>query len=139
MGCENREVGSYDRRSIRDQLLLVLWIFVWMATLTIADKAHLHGWWVSDWAGVAGILLNIIVGLGMVGFFMHMLKRMDDLQRKIQLDALSLSLGISLVGCSAYMLAVTWGFIVDEEVSDMFMLMCLSYAASAMFMVWRYR
>lgn len=139
MAGECLEAGSYDRRSIRDQVLLVGWVFVWMATLTIADKAQLYGWWQSDWAGLVGIAVNLVAGLCMVGFFMRMLRRMDDLQRKIQLDALSLSLGVSLVGCSAYMLAVTWGFIVDEEVSDMFMLMCLSYAASSIFLVWRYR
>lgn len=133
------ESGSYDRRTVKDQLLLVAWVFIWVASLTVADKAQLHGWWESDWAGAIGIAVNVLLGLCMVAYFMRMLNRMDDLQRKIQLDALSMSLGISLVGCSAYMLAVTWGFIQDEEVSDMFMLMCLSYAASSIFLVWRYR
>lgn len=131
--------GSYDARSIRDQLFLVAWIFIWMASLTIADKAHLYSWWSSDWAGMAGIVVNILLGLCMVAYFMRVLNRMDELQRKIQLNALSISLGISIVGCSAYSLAVTWGFILDEEVSDIFMLICLSYAASSLFLVWRYR
>ena len=139
MASECFKQGTYDRRSVRDQLVLVAWIFIWMATLTVADKAQLHGWWQSDWAAMAGIVVNILAGLCMVGFFMRMLNRMDDLQRKIQLDALSLSLGISLVGCSAYMLAVTWGFIVDEEASDIFALMCLSYTGCSLYMVWRYR
>ena len=131
--------GSYDARSIRDQLSLVAWIFIWMASLTVADKAHLYGWWGSDWAGMAGIAVNILLGFCMVAYFMRMLNRMDELQRKIQLNALSISLGISIVGCSAYSLAVTWGFILDEEVSDIFMLICVSYAASSLFLVWRYR
>lgn len=139
MNLELPKAGTYDARSVKDQLWLVAWIFIWMATLTVADKAHLYGWWGSDWAGLAGIAVNILVGLVMLGFFMRMLSRMDELQRKIQLDALSLSLGISIVGCSAYMLAVTWGFITDEEVSDIFMLMCLSYSASVIYLVWRYR
>ena len=44
-----------------------------------------------------------------------------------------------MVGCAAYSLLVTWGYIVDEEVTDIFMLMCVSYAASSLFGVWRYR
>ena len=71
--------------------------------------------------------------------FMRLLKGMDDLQRKIQLDALSMSLGISLVGCAAYSLLVTWGYIVDEEVTDIFMLMCVAYSISVLIGVWRYR
>lgn len=139
MALEIPKAGSYDARTVRDQLLLVAWVFIWMASLTVADKAHLYGWWKSDWAGVAGIAVNILIGLSMVGYFMRMLNRMDELQRRMQLNALSISLGISIVGCSAYMLAVTWGFIVDEEVSDIFMLICLSYSASTIYMVWRYR
>ena len=70
---------------------------------------------------------------------MSMLRSMDDLQRKIQLEALSMALGISIVGCAAYSLLVTWGYIVDEEVSDIFFLMCVSYSASVLIGVWRYR
>ena len=71
--------------------------------------------------------------------FMKMLNGMDDLQRKIQLEALSMAFGVTLVACCSYMLMVTWGFILDEEVSDIFMVMMLSYSAALMLNVVRYR
>jgi hypothetical protein len=131
--------GNYDARAVRDSLALVAWIFTWMASLTVSDKAALYGWWDSDGLTIVSITINVLLGLGLIIAFMRMLGRMDELQRKIQLDALSLALGISLVGCAAYSLLVTWGYIQDEEVTDIFMMMCLSYSAGAIFGVLKYR
>ena len=131
--------NNYDSRSIRDNLVMVAWIFIWMASLTVSDKAALYGWWSAAWLTNLSIIVNVALGIGMLFKFMRMLRNMDDLQRKIQLDALSMALGISLVGCAAYSLMVTWGIILDEEVSDIFMLMCVAYSVSVMIGVVRYR
>ena len=131
--------NDYDARSVRDNLVLVAWIFAWMAALTVADKAALYGWWESQWMTFFAIAIHILLGLGVLWKFMSMLKGMDDLQRRIQLEALSMALGISMVGAAAYSLLVTWGYIVDEEVSDIFMLMCVSYSVSVLIGLWRYR
>lgn len=139
MGKASMKLSDYDSRSIRDNLVLVMWVFAWMAALTVADKAALYGWWSAEWLTMLAIAVHVAIGIGMIFKFMSMLRGMDDLQRKIQLEALSLSLGISMVGCAAYSLLVTWGYIIDEEVTDIFMLMCVSYAASSLFGVWRYR
>ena len=130
---------SHDARSARESLKLVGWVFVWMAALTISDKAALYGWWQEEWLTFLSILVTATLGLVVIIKFMKMLGRMDDLERKIQLDALSLALGVSLVGCALYSLMVTWGYIRDEEVTDIFMLMCVSYSAGVLFGVLRYR
>ena len=139
MATAKTQMGSYDRRSIKDSLKFVSWVFVWMVSMTVVDKAHLYGWWESEWITWLGMGIHMLLGLGMIRYYMQMLKRMDDLQRKIQLDGMALALGISLVGCALYMLLVTWGYIVDEEASDIFMLMTLATAFSVMFQAIRYR
>ena len=131
--------NHYESRSIRDNLVMVAWIFIWMASLTVSDKAALYGWWSAAWLTNLSIVMNVALGIGMLINFMRMLSNMDDLQRKIQLDAASMALGVSLVGSAAYSLMVTWGIIVDEEVSDIFMLMCIAYSVSVMIGVVRYR
>ena len=135
MNISNR----YEAQSVKDNLTLVVWIFVWVGTMTLSDKAALHGWWSSQWVTLASIGLNLAMGVGTIAAFLRMLRRMDDLQKKIQLDALSMALGISVVGSAAYSLLVTWGYIVDEDVSDIFVLMCVSYSAGAIYGTVRYR
>lgn len=131
--------SSYDARSIRESLKMVGWIFAWMATLMISDKAELYGWWSEEWITIASIVVNAAFGLWVIHVYRRMLQGMDDLQRKIQLDALSIALGISLVGTITYSLLVTWGYIVDEEVTDIFMLMCVSFSVSVIYGAVKYR
>jgi hypothetical protein len=135
----SKKAGSYEARSVKDNLRVVAWIFIWMGSLVVSDKAALYGWWSEEWLTLLSIVVNVGLGLMVIRTYLQMLGRMDDLQRKIQLEALGLALGISLVGACAYSLLVTWGYIVDEEVSDIFVLMCVSYAASSLYGVWKYR
>ena len=130
---------SYEVRSAKDSIKLVAWIFVWMASLVVSDKAALYGWWESEGITIFSIFFTAALGFGVLLVFRKMLSRMDDLQRKIQLDALAVALGISLVGCAVYSLLVTWGYIQDEEVTDIFVLMCVSYSAGILFSVVKYR
>jgi hypothetical protein len=139
MMTDSSQRSDYDRRAIRDNLALVGWVFVWMASLTISDKAALYGWWSAEWITWLSIAVNFLLGGWLILRFLRLLRGMDDLQRRIQLEALAFAFGISLVGCISYSLLVTWGYIVDEEVSDIFVLMCVSYSFAAMFGVWRYR
>jgi hypothetical protein len=134
-----RKGSSYYARYIRENLKMVGWIFAWMTTLTISDKAELYGWWSEEWITIASIVVNAAFGLWMIHVYRRMLRGMDDLQRKIQLDALSMALGISLVGTITYSLLVTWGYIVDEEVTDIFMLMCVSFSVSVVYGAVKYR
>lgn len=131
--------SAYDRRAIRDSLAFVGWTFAWMASLTISDKAALYGWWSAEWITWLSIAINFALGVWLVIRFMRMLRGMDDLQRKIQLDALAVSFGVSLVFSISYSLLVTWGYITDEEVSDVFMVMCITYALAALVGTLRYR
>ena len=105
----------------------------------MTNKAELYGWWSEEWITITSIIFNATLGLWMIHCYRRLLASMDDLQRKIQLDALSMALGISLVGTVTYSLLVTWGYIVDEEVTDIFMLMCVSYSVSVIYGSLKYR
>ena len=73
--------SDYDSRSIRDNLVMVLWVFIWMASLTVADKAALYGWWEDGWLTLLAVAVNVALGLGMMVAFMRLLRGMDYLQR----------------------------------------------------------
>jgi hypothetical protein len=139
MNTTSTENQTYDQRARRDSLAIVGWIFTWMLSLIISDKAALYGWWSTEWVTWLSIVINAALGLWVVRSYMRMLKNLDELQRQIQLNALAVSLGVSLVGSITYSLLVTWGYITDEEVSDIFVLMCVSYSAAVLYGQFRYR
>ncbi|MEM1412824.1 MAG: hypothetical protein AAGH19_10750 [Pseudomonadota bacterium] len=130
---------SYDQRAIRDNLAFVGWVFVWMLSLTVSDKAALYGWWSAEWITWGSIVVNFALGVWLVLRYVRMLSGMDDLQRKIQLEALAMSFGITLVCTISYSLLVTWGYITDEEVTDIFMIMCVSFSLAVIGSTLRYR
>lgn len=130
---------TYDQRARRDSLAIVGWIFTWMLSLVISDKAALYGWWSAEWITWLSIAVNFALGVWVAVRFVRMLRGMDDLQRKIQLDALAFSFGVTLVATISYSLLVTWGYITDEEVSDMFVVMCVAYSLAVITGTLRYR
>lgn len=139
MNAATNQTGTYDKRSIKKNMKMVAWIFIWMVSLIVSDKAALYGWWSAEWITVLSIIINAGFGLGVVYGYRRMLKGMDDLQRKIQLEALSMAFGVSVIGSISYSLLVTWGYIIDEEVTDIFMLMSISFSASVLLNSWRYK
>jgi len=71
---------------------------------------------------------------------MSMRKRIPGQALALSLVAiLALTLGVTAVGCVTYSLLVTTGFVVDEEVNDIFMLMMITYAASTITLALRHR
>ena len=72
-------------------------------------------------------MANALLGIVTILAFMRYLRDSDELHRKIQLDALALAMGVGLVGSFTYSLLVTGGFIVDAEVSDIILLMTVTY------------
>ena len=132
-------VTNYDKRSIRDNLKFVSWVFLWTASSVICQKAKAYGWWEAEWITLMSIAVNAALGLLLVHYYRQMLNRMDDLQRKIHLEAISISFGLGLVLSISYTILVTWGYIINGQVSDIFTLMCISYAAAIVLNTVRYK
>jgi len=119
--------GGIDSRTLKSNLKMISWMFIWTATMVLVDKALLYEWISSTGMIVAAVGVNTGLGFAMIVAFMRYLKESVELQRKIQLDALAISMGIGLVGSFTYSLLVTAGFIVDSEVSDIILLMSVTY------------
>ena len=75
----------------------------------------------------------------MIFGYIRFLKALDDLQKKIQFDALAISLGVSLVGSFTYSLLVTSGYIKDVEISDIIVLMMVTYSVAILVGMVKYR
>ncbi len=114
-------------------------IFAWTGTMVLADKAELYEWHSSALISILAIVINAGIGIGVIATFMRFLRELDELQRKIQLDALALSMGIGFVGSFSYSLLVTAKFITDAEISDVILLMTLTYVVGLIVGQLRYR
>lgn len=133
------DLSSYDSRNLKSSLRLVVWTIAWVGTMVIVDKAELYQWYSSPAISVLAIIINAALGLGMILTYIRYLGEMDDLQRKIQLDALALSVGVGLVGGFTLQLMAAARFIAEAEASDIILIITLTYIAATIIGRLRYR
>lgn len=107
--------------------------------MVFIDKGILYGWLVSDMLIHLLIAFDTILGIVTMFMFISYLKAMDELQRKINFDALAFSMGVTLVASITYALLTTAQIVKDSETSDLMLIMVVSYMAAVIYGHVRYR
>jgi hypothetical protein len=131
---------SVDQQAMRNVVPTAIWTVVWLATVALARFGP-EMLWASDpvlsWIAVA---LNVASGIGWIIVHARYLRRVDDLQRKILLDAMAVALGVGLVGGFAYAVADNAGLIAfDNSIAFVSVVMGVVYAVASVVGTLRYR
>ena len=132
--------SDWAARSKKNTMRLGYWTGAWLVTMAVATFGPLLAWQSNQLLTVLAISLNLGIGFGMIVANKHHLKGLDEMHQKIQLEAMALSLGVSLVvGLGYSNLDVTNIIAFDAEISHMVILMGLTYAAGVFAGVRKYR
>jgi len=94
-----------DQEAIKRVARLALWTLAWLGTFALASFGPKLLWDsqpVASWAAVAA---NLAVGIGVIVAHARLLRGIDELQRKIMLEAMAVTLGVGWVGGFAYVVA----------------------------------
>ena len=112
----------------KNTLRLFFWTVAWVLATAGAAFGPRFLWDFNTLPTILGVLIHIGIGFGMIRMFRQYLLRLDELQRKIQLDAMALSLGVGIVVGVSYELLEDIKLIPFEpEISHLIILMCLTY------------
>ena len=105
-----------------------LWTGAWVLTSALAVFGPKFFWAFNTTLTILGVLINLGIGFGMILANKRHLNGLDELMRKIQLEAMAISLGVGLVCGLSYELLEDIKLITFEpEVSHLIMLMALTY------------
>ena len=116
----------------KNTLRLFFWTGAWVLATAGAAFGPRFLWDFNTLPTILGVLIHIGIGFGMIRAFKQYLLGLDELQRKIQLDAMALSLGIGLVlGCSYEMLEDIKLIPFEPEIPHLIILMSLTYVVAA--------
>ncbi len=115
-------------RSKKNHALIMIWIIIWMVTFVAADKAENYEWYSSGSLPLVAIVINASLGLTVIATYMRFLKELDEMQQKIQLNALALAMGVGLVGSVSYSLLVSNGFVSSADPAVAIMLLGGGYS-----------
>ena len=105
---ENQDWNTRVKKNTKN---LALWTMVWLLSMAIATFGPKFIWDSENVLTVAGIILNALLGVGMILANIRHLNGLDDLQKKIQLEGMAIALGVGIVGGLSYSLLDTTNII----------------------------
>ena len=115
----------------RKTVKLGYWTLAWVLTMALATFGPKLLWASSVPITLAAIGLNLLVGIGMIVANKDQLKSLDEMQQKIHLEAMGVTLGVGLVAELAYSnLAISNVISFDAEIGHLVILMSLTYMAT---------
>ena len=129
-----------DQRAMRDVVPLAIWTLVWLATLAVARFGPDLIWDSEPAIGWIAIGVNLAAGVGWIIAHARFLRRVDELQRKILVEAMALALGVGVVGGFAFAAASASGVIAfDANVGLFAAALAVIYAVASVVGTLRYR
>ncbi|WP_088329086.1 hypothetical protein [Lacimicrobium sp. SS2-24] len=107
---------------------LAIWTIGWLLSLAVAQFGPLMIWSEMPFLTILAMLINLFFGVKMLLANRNHLLNQDELQRKIQLDAMAVTLGAGLIIGILYDVASNTGLInADAQISHLVIFMGLTY------------
>ncbi|MDE0586705.1 MAG: hypothetical protein OSB64_00005, partial [Candidatus Marinimicrobia bacterium] len=91
------ESNDFTTRTKINTVQLGLWTGAWVLTTALAAFGPKLFWEFNTPLTILGVLINLGIGFGMILTNKRYLNGLDELMRKIQLEAMAISLGVGLV------------------------------------------
>ncbi|MEU1971315.1 hypothetical protein ABZ477_06655 [Microbacterium sp. NPDC019599] len=129
-----------DRRTLSDTGWLAVWTLAWVLTLAVAQFGPELWWGSSPVLGWVAIIVNLLAGAGWIIAHARFLRGVDDLWRKILMDAMAIALGVVLVGGCAFAAARSAGLVAfDVDIALLSIVMAVVYLIAIAVGSMRYR
>jgi len=112
------------RYEIRAALWTLFWVGSWLILLKAIEREALQ----PGPLAYLAIILSIGLGIGTIAAFVQMLRKSDELRRKINLDALALAVGVGIVGGFTQRLLVAASVISGDAFTHIVMAMMVTYS-----------
>ena len=119
-------------RDRRNQQRTLIWLLVWVVSWVVANIAIKEAW-AADWLPPAlYAVIPTILGVVMMLAYWKFLREADELQRKIQLEALAIGFGAGVVGGYTVHLLSRAGVLSSVEFSEVAAFMMIVYAIASL-------
>ncbi len=117
-----------NKQMIKGTKNLALWTLLWVASLALASFGPKFLWNENTTWSILAIVTNTAFGAGMIWANIRYLSVLDELQKKIQLDAMGIALGVGVVGGLSYSVTDIANVISsDAEIGFLVILISISY------------
>ena len=133
------EKHDYRSRSLRNILELFSWASAWLATCALMAFGPKFLWNKALVFTLLAVGLDVAVGVGMI-LAQKYLAKLDELQRKVQLNSMGITLGVGLIAGVPFSVMDAYHVIpFHADIAHLLILMSLTFAVSNLYGTWRYR
>ena len=95
------------------KILLMVWTFAWVASTAFLSYG-VEFLWDNLLITKIGLVINLAIGVGMIIANKNLFKTYDELQKKIQFEAMAITLGLAVVVGCTYEISFDFGVINSE-------------------------
>lgn len=88
---------SWQQKNKSNNAKLRFWTALWVLSMALTNFGPRFIWDLNITLTVIAVLLNLVLGLKMVLANIEHIKALDEMQQRIQLNAMGITLGLSLV------------------------------------------
>ncbi len=128
MNEQTRVSTEWAQNQHQNTLHLAYWTLAWLVTTAIAAFGPRKIWDFATVPTMLAVAVNLGVGFGMIVAIRRHLRGLDELHRKIFLDATALSMSVGMVVGLAYELLEDIKLISHQpEISHVVMLMSVTF------------
>jgi hypothetical protein len=132
--------SRYQSRVRTNVRRLFGWTAAWGAATALMAFGPKFLWNKAPVFTLLAVGLDVAVGVGMILANKNYLAELDELQRKIQLNAMGITLGVGLIAGVPFSLMDTYHLIpFHADIANLVILMSLTYLVSNLYGTWRYR
>ena len=119
--------------------ILLAWTLAWVASLAFLTGAE-NALWDNIIFTQIGLIINFAIGVGMIIANKNLFKHYDEFQKKIQFEAMALTLGLAVVVGCTYEISFDFGVINSEpEFEYLLLFISFTYIASNIINSRRYK
>lgn len=134
-----RESG-YQSRIRKDVIRLFRWSGAWGAATALMAFGPKFLWNKALGFTLLAVGLDVAVGVGMILANKNYLAELDELQRKVQLNSMGITLGVGLIAGAPISVLDSYHVIpFHADIAYLLILMTLTFAVSNLYGTWRYR
>jgi hypothetical protein len=132
--------NGYQSRIWKRTIRLACWGGAWLAATALMKFGPKFLWNKALAFTLLAVGLDVVVGVGMILANKTYLAELDELQQKVYLNALGITVGAALIAGVPYSVMDYYHVIpFHAEIWHLLMLMSLTFSVSFLYGTWRYR
>lgn len=140
MNSSKLQETGYQSRFRANTIRVVCWNGAWAATSLVMALGPRFLWNKALGFTLLAIGVDVAVGVGMILATKKYVTELDDLQQKVYLNALGITVGVALISVVPYAVLDAYHVVhFKAAVAYLVILMGLTFLVSVLYGTWRYR